>query len=264
MAEQGRMLSDQELQSLFDNPKADLSLLSGEEHARLLQLTDPKTAAAPPSALTRFAVGAGLPSTTPSDYWEGPAYAVRHPIDSASLLIDAVKKDPVGAIPVVGQLRNAGRDVVDGNYAGAAGNLAALAAPLALKGVRAPVGVGVDAVGRGVESAMTSSAAQHMGGIGALYKLMQGHPWEAAGYAAAPPVGAATGRGLQVIGRTLSGTPNPAGQIDAILQRITAPGGPTVNPWESTFLTSVESQAQAGPLSPAQKTIVNRLYRRTK
>lgn len=31
-----------------------------------------------------------LPSTTPSDYWQGPAYALRHPIESAKLLGGAI------------------------------------------------------------------------------------------------------------------------------------------------------------------------------
>jgi hypothetical protein len=81
------------------------------------------------SALARF-FGRVLPSTTPSDYIEGPLYSLTHPKDAASLLWDALKKDPVGAVPVVGPARNMVNDFGEGNYAGAAGDAANIALSL--------------------------------------------------------------------------------------------------------------------------------------
>lgn len=51
----------------------------------------------PPSGnvLARIGTNAAqraLPSTTLSDYWQGPLYAMRHPIDSAGLLLNAAKE----------------------------------------------------------------------------------------------------------------------------------------------------------------------------
>lgn len=71
-----------------------------------------------------------LPSTTASDYWEGPKYVAQHPLDSLSLLGGAVAKDPAGVVPVVGQVKHGIEDIGKGDYAGAGGN--ALMAVLSL------------------------------------------------------------------------------------------------------------------------------------
>lgn len=72
----------------------------------------------------RFAASL-LPSTTLKDYWEGPAYVAQHPLDSMSLIADAIKKDPVGAVPIIGNLKRVVTKYESGDIAGAAGELVA-------------------------------------------------------------------------------------------------------------------------------------------
>jgi hypothetical protein len=94
-----------------------------------------------------------LPSTTPSDYWKGPAYAIRHLIDSAELTAKALyeahkeqiqkaKESPTlsekighGAaalLPVIGPAAaSAGENIGEGNTARGLGQAAGLLAPFA-------------------------------------------------------------------------------------------------------------------------------------
>lgn len=195
--------SDAELLKLYHEPTADLSLLNQDELSRL----DHLTSVAPPeqsSAVKRFFTPL-LPSTARSDYWQGPMYAARHPLDSASLLVSAIKRDPVGAIPILGPIRNAVRDVASGNYAGAAGDVTAAASPLLLRGVRIPVGEGLSTAGAGLESAANSRLGNYMSGGGAFWEAARGNPVKAITAIAAPPALRATGKGFQMLGRTMQG-----------------------------------------------------------
>lgn len=95
-----------------------------------------------------------LPSKTLSDYWEGPLYALRHPIDSAKLvggaMLDAqidqfrqAGKAPTlsekighaaaGALPLLGPMAaNAGETIGKGEFARGAGQALGILGPIAL------------------------------------------------------------------------------------------------------------------------------------
>lgn len=119
--------------------------------------------APPPQTVGRFlgqAAKAVLPSTTLSDYWEGPAYALRHPIESAKLLggavvgaqnamvgkalskaqaaaggdmlalPEAVAYGAAAALPVIGPAAAAaGEQIASGDIVGGLGTSAGLLAP---------------------------------------------------------------------------------------------------------------------------------------
>lgn len=98
-----------------------------------------------------------LPSTKLSDYWEGPTYALRHPIDAAELtgktLLEAHKaqfekaksaptlSEKIGhgaamLLPLIGPAAaNAGEDIAQGNTARGIGKAAGLLAPFAIHGM---------------------------------------------------------------------------------------------------------------------------------
>lgn len=144
-----------------------------------------------PSALARF-LGPVLPSETLSDYWKGPAYAVRHPIDAAKLLAGAVKSDPVGAVPVVGNAKRGWADLKSGNLAGAAGEgTAALLAMLGMKGA---------GIGEGVGGGLADAAASAARGVGD---------------AVSGPLGA-MGRGVEGLGRTMKPLSGPAAVVEGL------------------------------------------------
>lgn len=219
--------------------------------------------AAPDSAVKRFAASI-LPSTTPSDYWQGPAYAIRHPIDSASLIANAVKSDPVGAIPVVGQLKRAYEKGTSGNYAGAAGELTAAAAPLAVRGVRVGVGKGLDLGGLAVENAGASEGARIGSGAAIVNEAMRGNYKTAVGAAVVPPAMRVTGRLMQATGRTMSGLPNDAGLASGLMDAATRPTNPiALNQWETGFVDSIHTQLASGrALTPGQTSALRTLYLR--
>jgi hypothetical protein len=99
-----------------------------------------------------------LPSKTLSDYWEGPAYALRHPIDSAKLvgssllegqmdqfrkagtaptLSEKIAHGAAGLLPMVGPMAaNAGEEIGQGHFARGLGQSAGILGGLAL-GARA-------------------------------------------------------------------------------------------------------------------------------
>jgi len=232
------------------------------EQARKGTTTTPAVAPAEPdSALKRYA-GSILPSMTPSDYWQGPAYVMRHPIDSASLIGGAIASNPVGAIPVVGQLKRAYEKGSEGNYAGAAGELTAAALPLISRGVRVGLGKGLDVAGLGVESAGESQAAKAASGYGVTGELLRGDIKGAIGSAVAPPALRVAGRLMQAGGRAMSGVPNDAGLASALMDASTHPTNPVaLNPWENQFLTSISDQLSTNRnLTPGQTAALRNLY----
>lgn len=115
-----------------------------------------------------------LPSTTLSDYWNGPKEMVTNPGRSFGLLGEAIANDPAGAIPVVGNVKHGISDLSSGNVAGAAGNgVAALLSLFGIKKAVAPelsiapaleatartAGKASSAVGQGAE--MVASGVNH-------------------------------------------------------------------------------------------------------
>lgn len=154
---------------------------TAEELTQIFASIKTPTAAAPtadsapverPGAFSRFASGVAqtvLPSTTAGDYIEGPLYAARHPLESISLLLDAIKGShtdqahktaesagrvlsaptlggKVGAasealghglatiLPVVGPTAaRAGEAIAEGDVAGGLGQTTGLMAPFGVK-----------------------------------------------------------------------------------------------------------------------------------
>lgn len=175
-----------------------------------------------PGVLARF-LAPILPSETLSDYWEGPKYALTHPGDAASLVWDAIKKDPIGAVPVVGNAKRGFADVKEGNLAGAAGE--GVSALLALLGARkgAPElsasleeGMGnaarsaaaraagpLDTMGRGLEA--TGTKSKPLAVPAAVGTFAAGHPLAAVGELAMPFAAEAGGRGMQKLASALKG-----------------------------------------------------------
>lgn len=196
--------------------------------------TDPDFGAAPvaeqSSALRRF-LSPLLPSTTLSDYWEGPKYALQHPIDSAKLVGGAIANDPVGAMPVVGRVKHGIEDIQQGDYAGAAGNGAGLlldlfglrkAAPEIVPDVVAPMakatargtGAVVDAVGRGAERVGSSPMMRHASTIGATGEILKGNVPSAVAMAVGPSTLRGAGRVAQRLGARLKDLGAP-GEVEA-------------------------------------------------
>jgi hypothetical protein len=169
----------------------------------------PKPDQPAPGGIAERFLGRILPSTTPSDYVAGPLRALTHPIDSAKLIYDAVKADPVGAVPVVGPLKRGVEDVAAGNYAGAAGDVVSATLPFALKGVRAPTGRLVAGVGSIAEDIGSSKPAQYAAGAGAYHGLMRGNVGEAAAAVAAPYALRQAGKGLKLFGRMIQPEETP-------------------------------------------------------
>jgi hypothetical protein len=123
-------------------------------------------------AVGRFAGGLAsslLPSTTASDYIEGPLYALRHPIDSLGLVLGAIKDAHLGqasqavdnfrqgryaeaaghglasVLPVVGPAAAAaGEQIASGDIAGGLGAGVGLLAPSALSAARGRVPVAAE------------------------------------------------------------------------------------------------------------------------
>src|SRR5438132_8300332 len=164
--------TEQELSDIF------ATLAPAHAAARPEDFTDK----APPQTLGRFvgsAAAAALPSTTLSDYVEGPLYAVRHPLDAIGLLGGAIYRGSadqgrkaadaasrvvsaptvggkaaaasemvghgLGIIPIIGTpAASAGEQIGSGDIAGglgtAAGLLGGQVAPEAVKAVAPAVG----------------------------------------------------------------------------------------------------------------------------
>lgn len=144
---QDRALTDQELLSIFNNPKADLSLLSGDEQTRLVGLTshldqpqgnpvgrfiegaaqnlNPVTAAEFVGKLFTSPLEAGKAVVEPSVAQLGqvmPAYREGRPL--------AALGHAAAAVPIVGPtIANAVETMQGGNVAGGFGQMAGFAAP---------------------------------------------------------------------------------------------------------------------------------------
>ncbi len=153
-----RALTDAELTSIFQNPKADLSLLSADEQQRLVGLTQHLDTKADPAveklgAVARFAEGAikTNPITTGVDFLSqlatSPTAAAKAVIDpSVEYLHRAVTATRAGqpvaalgeaasAIPLVGPYVRGGVDQMrSGDVAGGLGALSWLASPMVKKG----------------------------------------------------------------------------------------------------------------------------------
>lgn len=210
-------------------PKSPRYLSTDPNAGRYLS-TDPNAGTpmrdpnAPTSVLGRFFAPL-LPSETLSDYWEGPKYALRHPIESAKMIGSAIAVDPVGAIPIVGNVKRAIGDAAHGNYAGAAGELVAgaltakgvsklsggaipdvtTAAKTIARSVARGAGSAVAGTGRTLEAIGSSEPVRHLGTWSAVGSVVRGNPAEAAILAAAPPALEISGRSLRRLGSALKG-----------------------------------------------------------
>lgn len=135
-----------------------------------------------------------LPSTTPSDYVEGPLYAMQHPIDSVSLLLNAIKdahvaqgqkamqagregrySEMVGhglaaAVPLIGPAAaNAGERIGEGTVEGVAGGLGEmgglLAGPRVMAKAPGMVGRGLEGMRAPVADMLAEGATKRMAGV---------------------------------------------------------------------------------------------------
>jgi hypothetical protein len=145
-----------------------------------------------PSALSRFISGLGrtlLPSTTPSDYVQGPVFAIQHPVTSAELLgraivdaqsgqlsdaaqsfreghyVEAAGHGLAGAIPLVGPAAAAaGEAIGSGDIAGGAGMATGLLLPtVAAKAVPKPAAGALRVASETLESSADKSLEQVLG-----------------------------------------------------------------------------------------------------
>lgn len=175
MPDPDRQLSDGELVALFHDKRADLALLSAGEQERLLNLV-PKTAEKMPPIPNGARTPTGgvfermgsnylqalLPSTTLSDYWQGPIRAVTHPIDSAGLVIGAVKDTHAD------QFKKAGESMAAAAAAKTIPEFASGAAGTFLHSVAGIVPFMGPAVAQRVEQAQSGDLAGAAGGLAGL------------------------------------------------------------------------------------------------
>jgi hypothetical protein len=172
---QDRELTDQELTSIFNNPKADLSLLTPGEQTRLVKLTEHLDAAPPTDprveklgAVNRFVEGAMRtnPITTGVDFLsqlatdpKGAGKAVLDPsVEYLNRAVQATRNgqplaavgEAASALPLVGPYVRGGVDRMrSGDVAGGLGELSWLASPA----VKKAAGMAADATLAGAKTA---------------------------------------------------------------------------------------------------------------
>lgn len=223
-------LTDDELIAVADDPQL-VAKLNAEEKVRLGRLRAPAPQGPTGKESARFvdnAVRAMVPSTTPSDYINGPLYAIQHPWDSVGLIVDAVRNAHIGtfnkakekasaaangdalaipeaigygaatALPVAGPAAaGAGEQIASGDIAGGLGTSAGLLAPSVLAAAKAKTGplVSAEKADRMSTSRMADAIAPKVG----QNKIRFGN--QAAEIAPAlarePSLGAVTREGLQ-------------------------------------------------------------------